>query len=31
MNTKVVRSYKIDMYEEVCRESRKEVTESDLE
>ena len=26
-----MRSYKVDMYEEVCRESRKEITESNLE
>ncbi len=31
MNTEVVWSYKVDMYEEMCKQSRKEVTESDLE
>ena len=31
MDTTAVRNYKVDMYEEVCRESRKEITESNLE
>ncbi len=31
MNTTVVRDYKREMYEGVWRESRNEVTESDLE
>ena len=31
MDTTAVRSYKEDMYEEECRESRKEITESHLE
>jgi hypothetical protein len=31
MNTTVVRDYKREMYEEVWRESRNEVTETDLE
>ena len=31
MDTTVVMNYKEDVYEEKCRESRKEVTESHLE
>ena len=31
MDTTAVRSYNADMYEEICRESRKEVTESNLD
>ena len=31
MDTTAVRNYKVDMYEEVRRESRKEITESNLE
>ena len=31
MNTRVVNNYKKEMYEDMCKESKKEVTEMELE